>query len=650
MGTYTARDLWRHILGDGSGYLCVASGQRAAPGAALADWEERFFAYPAVAGFAEGLVEQADRRGRDAYFCAHLLTDKRRKGNAAAIRALYYEMDGGALPAHLPRPTALVESSPGHHHGYYRLTRALPPAEAAALNKRLTYALGADPSGWDLGQMLRPPGTTNHKYAGAPPVRVLYIEDRALDPDELDRLLPPAPQDAAPPPANASTPTDTTGDEPPVRLDADGLAWWTGARVARKDGGDETDRSETLFGLGYELARANASPALIAAAVAERDVALGLRCYADRPDAERRYRAIAWKALNRYLQNVEAHGGGDCGARLAELERELAEERRRREQVETALAATRDDLARTREQFAESRRECALLEKFITHPEQALVGGAFGLGAELAAAKAHGHTLVAPHPETGEPVEFRRCYITGAAAKARCSPDKVARVRDRCVKSGKLVALPTPRKEKVCTIDPQTGQEREITVDINYYHTPGQAAGKLAIIDHLLTTPREKDAQGREKKHGGKRTPRPACPEHPNAGTYEATTTITTTRCQACHSQLAEAVEPAAPAFFDADGNRLPGPPPAPPSVPQDAAPLSKGTVPQDAAWEQEPLADAAPQDAAWAPPGPGACRCGRPALPGKHHCAEHHPDRWNNYAALRDYTPRGAPAAGVAD
>ena len=212
----SALDLWQHIYGDRDGrlYICVAKGHRAAPGAAATDWEEKFFAYPAMAGFAEGWVEQAALGGQDAYFCAHLLTDKRRKGKTATVRALYFEKDGGALPAHLPRPTALVESSPGHLHGYYRLTRALAPAEAETLNKRLTYALGADPSGWDLGQMLRPPGTVNHKHAGRPPVRVLYIEDRALDPDELDRLLPPAPQGAAPPPASGTAPPPPTGDEP----------------------------------------------------------------------------------------------------------------------------------------------------------------------------------------------------------------------------------------------------------------------------------------------------------------------------------------------------------------------------------------------------------------------------------------------------
>lgn len=57
----------------------------------------------------------------------------------------------------------MVESSPGHFHAYYRLTEAIPPERAEALNKRLAHMIGADASGWDLSQLLRVPGTMNHK-------------------------------------------------------------------------------------------------------------------------------------------------------------------------------------------------------------------------------------------------------------------------------------------------------------------------------------------------------------------------------------------------------------------------------------------------------------------------------------------------------
>ena len=67
--------LWRHIFGDQVGYIAIFAGTRAAPGAkALTDPKEAFYAYPAMAGVAEGMLEQqAGKDRRETYICAHLL-------------------------------------------------------------------------------------------------------------------------------------------------------------------------------------------------------------------------------------------------------------------------------------------------------------------------------------------------------------------------------------------------------------------------------------------------------------------------------------------------------------------------------------------------------------------------------------------------
>ena len=67
------------------------------------------------------------------------------------------------LPRVRPQPTAVVESSPGRHHFYWRLTRPIDPDEAAQLNKRLCYGMGGDKGKWGLGTVLRAPGTLNYK-------------------------------------------------------------------------------------------------------------------------------------------------------------------------------------------------------------------------------------------------------------------------------------------------------------------------------------------------------------------------------------------------------------------------------------------------------------------------------------------------------
>jgi hypothetical protein len=174
----TPLNLWNHLFADQRGYLALFSGARSPDSQKLSAVAEGYFSWPEDAGLAvERALAEAQRR-REVYFCAHLLTEKRRiKENAAPILALWVDGDGAKIPPHLPKPTAVVESSPGRDHIYWRLTRPIPPAEAELLNKRLAYAMGADKSGWDLGQLLRVPGTPNFKYPECPIVTIMEIRD-----------------------------------------------------------------------------------------------------------------------------------------------------------------------------------------------------------------------------------------------------------------------------------------------------------------------------------------------------------------------------------------------------------------------------------------------------------------------------------------
>ncbi len=85
---------------------------------------------------------------------------------------------------------------------------------------------------------------------------------------------------------------------PPVRLRGVGLDFWNGVRSSTKPDGS-IDRSKTLVTIGRYLADAGASAKVIVEALEERDAELGLRCYLDRNDAERRYAEIAADAVNR---------------------------------------------------------------------------------------------------------------------------------------------------------------------------------------------------------------------------------------------------------------------------------------------------------------------------------------------------------------
>jgi hypothetical protein len=189
--------LWHHIYGEASGFLCLATGKRKAfYSNDIPDFHQEFFQYPDKVPDAVAWIQKSSQDGLETYFCAHLLTEPtRRKENAAQVYALYADLDEATIPRLFPQPTALIESSPGRLQAFWKLSRPLPPEEAELLNKRIAIALGADKSGFDLTQVLRPPGTTNYKYPSLPQVCLLTLDTETVyDPDDLDAILPTIPK------------------------------------------------------------------------------------------------------------------------------------------------------------------------------------------------------------------------------------------------------------------------------------------------------------------------------------------------------------------------------------------------------------------------------------------------------------------------
>jgi hypothetical protein len=133
---------------------------------------QRSWRWPAEGAEAADYLEAESDRGRDAYFAVHLFTRRgtRKAESAAEILTLWVDGDGARVPEAWPQPTAVVESSPGRHHFYWRLTRPIAPEEAAQLNRRLCYGMGGDKGKWGLGTVLRAPGTLNYKRERPTPV------------------------------------------------------------------------------------------------------------------------------------------------------------------------------------------------------------------------------------------------------------------------------------------------------------------------------------------------------------------------------------------------------------------------------------------------------------------------------------------------
>lgn len=174
------------------------------------DREEQARAGIRRAGFYEGpafswprdrgkiLAHLEAHKDHDLYWCPSLFEyDTRRSDLASDEHALWADLDTTD-----PRdindypPTIAWETSPGRYQGLWIISQgdiqgaSWPGNE----NQRLTYYIGADPSGWDTTQLLRIPGWANHKleyrekYGSPPEGRLLWTNGRTYLPDEFEDL------------------------------------------------------------------------------------------------------------------------------------------------------------------------------------------------------------------------------------------------------------------------------------------------------------------------------------------------------------------------------------------------------------------------------------------------------------------------------
>lgn len=279
-----ALKFFRHVFGGQRGILAVWTAKRI--GKDMNEERTRFFEYPSKAEEVLSHALEESEAGREAYFCAHLLTGRRRvKENAGEVAALWGDLDGAEIPNGSLAPTVVVESSPGRWHCYWRLSDALPPEVAEGLNKRLARKIGADPSGFDLTQLLRVPGTVNHKYEERPVVKVFSLDaGRSHSPAELDETLPEIEE------RRRNGERSPLSGEPPVMLGEAGTKVWNGENPKIRDG--RLDRSGSLVKIGRVLYDAGANRDVIERALEERDGSLGWNKYTSRRDAAERYGEI----------------------------------------------------------------------------------------------------------------------------------------------------------------------------------------------------------------------------------------------------------------------------------------------------------------------------------------------------------------------
>lgn len=168
------------VWGDREGYVDI-------PTKVNGWWTPFIFRWPNES-LARRRLRSSIEDGEDIYFSpSQFKRNERAEGLAMSTHWLWADLDEQPdlnFPEEM-EPTLLWESSPGRFQALWEVEQQLTPSVQVQLNRAMTYTLGADPSGWDTTQVLRVPGTYNHKYEGAPQIRMVEHTEVAYDAKDL---------------------------------------------------------------------------------------------------------------------------------------------------------------------------------------------------------------------------------------------------------------------------------------------------------------------------------------------------------------------------------------------------------------------------------------------------------------------------------
>lgn len=164
-------------------FIVVGPGQ---PWPGTVHWRTRASLHEMDEGDVSGLGFET--QGRDVYFTPHSFTRQsntvNRNDASALLDVAWVEVDDADIPPDTfkPKPSIVVETSPGRHHLYWVLDEPTDASMVEKINYRLTYGNGLkkDTGGWHLVKLLRVPGTASYKRPQPFPVNVLQYDPQRV--------------------------------------------------------------------------------------------------------------------------------------------------------------------------------------------------------------------------------------------------------------------------------------------------------------------------------------------------------------------------------------------------------------------------------------------------------------------------------------
>lgn len=270
-----------------------------------ADWQKHYYKWPEQRQRVEEFIVTHGPR-TNVYIAPALFKDdtSSRKPNVKGSHVYWAEFDGTlpdaeTLAMHgIPAPSMRVQSSePGREHWYWRCDEFNTDVKNIdGVNRGITYALGADPSGWDADQVLRPPATINHKRNQQ--VDFIGTSDTVLSVTDLEQLS-----------AEYAVESDDEYDEnslTPLQYIV-GRYQFTKYELDRMAPAQEGDRSDRIYEIAMFCAEKGMSSQELFSVIYWADKRVGK--FTDRSDKIRQYNNLVARARAKYPQDIAVPTG-----------------------------------------------------------------------------------------------------------------------------------------------------------------------------------------------------------------------------------------------------------------------------------------------------------------------------------------------------
>lgn len=184
------KEFFEYVFGDLEGYLALAQIDRREG----KEFKSKFFRYPDDLDDAIVYV-QKNKHNVDLYFAPFLTTKRRRlKETIAEVTVAWADGDECPIDALILQPNVIIRTSKNRHSYLWKFKEVQIAEVGEDISHRIAKRHeddGMDQGGWDLTQLLRIPGTYNHKYD--PPQVVgdaLIIPEDEYDPEDFDEDYP----------------------------------------------------------------------------------------------------------------------------------------------------------------------------------------------------------------------------------------------------------------------------------------------------------------------------------------------------------------------------------------------------------------------------------------------------------------------------